>query len=85
MTAVTALHPLERLRAVRTEEARDYRPLAEREHAIAQRSGRHRPPSYLLYPLLGWMRLNGEYWVPWAPPGPPRLATWAEHIRSAQR
>ncbi len=50
----------------------------ERERAIARLSGRHRPPSYLLYPFLGWLRLNGERWIPWTPPGAPSLATFAE-------
>ncbi len=83
MDAVRATHPLERLRSVRTEAAPDYVPLVERERAIALASGRHRPPSYLLYPFIGWLRMNGERWIPWAPPGPPPVATWAE--RTAQR
>jgi len=85
MDAVLALHPLARLRAVRTAAVAGWQPLAERERALARRSGRHRPPSYLLYPMLGWLRINGERWIPYAPAGPPRVTTWAEHVRSAQR
>jgi len=85
MDAVLALHPLARLSAVRTAAVAGWQPLAERERALARRSGRHRPPSYLLYPMLGWLRINGERWIPYAPAGPPRVTTWAEHVRSAQR
>ena len=85
MSAVLALHPLARLGAVRTAAVAGWQPLAERERALARRSGRHRPPSYLLYPMLGWLRINGERWIPYAPAGPPRVTTWAEHVRSAQR
>jgi hypothetical protein len=85
MDAVLASHPRERLRAVRTGAVTDWIPLAERERAIAKKSGRRRPPSYFLYPLLGWLRLNGERWIPWGPSGPPLVTTWAEHLRSAQR
>ena len=85
MTAVVALHPLERLRDVRTDAAPNWLPLVERERAIARASGRHRPPSYFLYPLLGWLRLNGERWIPWEPPGSPTVTTWADRLRSAQR
>jgi len=78
MNAVRALDPRARLAAVRTAPAADYVPLAERERAIARLAGRHRPPSYLLYPFLGWLRINGERWIPWTPPGAPSLATFAE-------
>jgi DUF218 domain-containing protein len=85
MDAVTASHPLERLHAVRTDAARDWISLVERERAIAVRSGRHRPPSSLLYPFLGWLRINGERWIPYGPATPPTVTTWAEHLRSARR
>ncbi|HEX8950728.1 MAG TPA: YdcF family protein [Polyangia bacterium] len=85
MDAVLATHPRERLRAVRTAPIGDWLPLVERERALARRIGRHRPPSYFLYPMLGWLRLNGERWIPYAPPGPPRATTWAERERSAAR
>lgn len=78
MEAVRAMDPRAKLRVVRTVAAADYVPLAERERAIARRSGRRRPPSYLLYPFLGWLRLNGERWIPWTPPGAPTVATFAE-------
>ncbi|HEY2745797.1 MAG TPA: YdcF family protein [Polyangia bacterium] len=85
MDAVIASHPLERLRAVKTDAARAWLPLAVRERAIAKRTGRRRPPSYFLYPLLGWLRINGERWIPALPPGPPTVTTWAERLRSAAR
>jgi hypothetical protein len=85
MDAVIASHPRERLRAVRTDASPAWVPLDARERAIARESGRHRPPSYFLYPMLGWLRINGERWIPWAPAGPPTVTTWAEHVRSAQR
>ncbi|MGZ3443011.1 MAG: ElyC/SanA/YdcF family protein [Polyangia bacterium] len=85
MTAVVALDPRAQLRAVRTGVVPGWVPLAERERAIARKIGRHRPPSYFLYPMLGWLRLNGERWTPYGPPGPPTVTTWAERLRSAQR
>ena len=85
MDAVLASHPEERLRAVRTAAVGDWLPLVQRERALAQKSGRHRPPSYFLYPMLGWLRINGQRWIPYAAPGPLRVTTWAEHVRSAQR
>jgi hypothetical protein len=54
-----------------------YLPLVERERRIALKTGRPpRPPSYLLYPWLGWLRINGEVWRPNAPATAPRI-TWA--------
>jgi hypothetical protein len=85
MDAVVASRARERLAAVRTPAVAAWVPLAERERAIAAKSGRHRPPSYMLYPMLGWLRINGERWIPWSPPGPPRVTTWAERERSAER
>lgn len=84
MDAVVALHAQERLRAVRTVAVADWQPLAERERAIARRSGRRRPPSYFLYPLLGWLRLNGERWIPYTP-GPPAVTTWAERWKASRQ
>src|SRR4029077_8900901 len=43
----------EKLSGVRTGAMRAWLPLVERERMLAARSGRHRPPSYLLYPFLG--------------------------------
>ena len=85
MDAVEASRPLGRLRTVRTREVGDWLPLVQRERAIARRTGRHRPPSFLLYPMLGWLRINGQRWIPYTPPGPPPETTWAEQLRSAQR
>ena len=86
MNAVRASGARERLASVRTPAAPDYLPIVERERAIAARIGRHRPPSYLLYPFLGYLRLNGERWIPYAPLKPV-LMTWADRMRSlsAQR
>jgi hypothetical protein len=66
---------LEKVRAARRD---DYVPLAQREHEIARRTGRHRPPSYMLYLQLGVMRLNGERWVPPGTPDSPQRTTWAQ-------
>lgn len=85
MDAVIASHPAARLHAVRTAPVADWQPLAERERAIAKKIGRHRPPSYFLYPMLGWLRINGERWIPYVPPGPPTLTTWAERWNAARR
>jgi len=85
MDPVHASHPAARLRAVRTPPVADWQPLAERERAIARKTGRHRPPSYFLYPMLGLLRLNGERWIPYAPPGPPPLTTWAARWNAARR
>jgi hypothetical protein len=85
MDAVVASHPLERMRGVRTAPVADWQPLDARERSIARVSGRHRPPSYFLYPMLGWLRLNGERWIPWAPPGPPTVTTWAERWNARGR
>jgi hypothetical protein len=84
MEAIRAADARARLSGVRTTAAMPWMPLAEREHALAARTGRHRPPSYLLYPFLGWLRINGERWIPQGPTRP-TLTTWAEHQRSAQR
>jgi hypothetical protein len=43
------------------------------------RTGRHRPPSYLLYPYIGFLRLNGQRWIPVAP-AHAVLETWAERL-----
>jgi hypothetical protein len=78
MDAIRAWDPRARLATVRTRPVDNWVPLAERERAIAAASGRHRPPSYLLYPLLGWLRINGERWIPWTPPGAPTVVTFAQ-------
>ena len=68
---------LRALDSVRSRRVDGWVPLAERERRIAASTGRHRPPSYMLYLSLGLMRLNGERWVP--PGTPPRAPTitWA--------
>ena len=70
---------LERVRASRV---KSFIPLRAREHEIAVESGRHRPPSYLLYLELGIMRLNGERWRPPGTPSKPAILNWAD--RSSQ-
>jgi hypothetical protein len=77
MEAVLAEDARARLEPLRGTAARDWRPLGERERALAERSGRRRPPSFLLYPYIGYLRLNGERWIPYAPSRPP-LVTWSE-------
>lgn len=73
--AVRALH--QQLGAaiddVRTLPDPAYRPLADRERAIFEQTGRKRPPSFLLYPAIAIMRTNGETWVPNAPASVPIL------------
>jgi hypothetical protein len=66
---------LERVRAPRVG---NFISLKEREHAIARETGRHRPPSFLLYLELGLMRLNGERWRPPGAPSKPELITFAD-------
>jgi hypothetical protein len=68
------------LEKVVTAPAPDFVPLREREREIARRTGRHRPPSYMLYLSLGLMRLNGERWIPSGMPGAPPRVTWADHL-----
>jgi DUF218 domain len=68
------------LENVRAPRQSDFIPRAEREHQIAERTGRHRPPSYWLYLELGMMRLNGERWVPPGMPAHPRVVTWAQRL-----
>jgi hypothetical protein len=83
--AVVALHPLERLRSVKTDVVDPWLPLVERERAIAARTGRHRPPSFVLYPMLGFLRLNGERWIPAPPARASQPTTWATRLKSAAR
>jgi vancomycin permeability regulator SanA len=70
-----------RLRAVRVAPAADYRPLDERERELTLRTGRRRPPSFLLYPFIGFLKLNGERWIP-AAPERVAIATWADRLRA---
>ena len=68
---------LERVHSTRVA---DFIPRAERERQIAERTGRHRPPSYLLYLELGLMRLNGERWVPPGMPDHPTRTRWSDRL-----
>jgi hypothetical protein len=76
MTAVLAEHGRALLAQLRAPVEPHWQPLGARERALAERSGRRRPPSFLLYPYIGYLRLNGERWIPYAPAQPP-LTTWA--------
>jgi hypothetical protein len=69
------LGALEKIRSTRSDA---FVSLREREREITRRTGRHRPPSYLLYLQLGAMRTNGERWVPPGMPDRPPRTTWAE-------
>jgi hypothetical protein len=68
------------LERVRTPRRKDFVSRAQREREIADRTGRHRPPSYLLYLQLGILRLNGERWLPPGTPLHTPSTTWAEHL-----
>jgi hypothetical protein len=68
------------LERVRAERQSDWIPRPERERQIAERTGRHRPPSYWLYLELGMMRTNGERWMPPGTPPNPKLTTWAQRL-----
>lgn len=67
---------LPQLDAVRTPRVADWLPLVERERAIVRETGVHRPPSFLLYPFLGFLRLQGQRWTP-RPPAHFSVETWA--------
>src|SRR5439155_17260610 len=69
-------HRLERIR-VRRAGVDPWLPLGEQERVRAARIGFHRPPSFLLYPFLAFMRWMGEPWVPPAPVTRARV-TWAQ-------
>jgi hypothetical protein len=75
--AVQSMNARSRLRWVRTRAAPDYLPIDERERVLAVARGRRRPPSYLLYPYIGYLRLNGERWVPSPPVRRSTATTWA--------
>ena len=85
MDAVKARHARSPavLEAIRTTADPGFLPLRERERLITERTGRRRPPSFFLYPYLGWLRFTGE--GPWIPPSPPKratLVTWAMRTAS---
>jgi hypothetical protein len=80
LDAVKALDPLARLRPVRVPADPAYVPLDERERMRAQLAGRRRLPSFLLYPFIGYLRLNGERWIPFSPPVSV-IDTWADKLR----
>lgn len=66
------------LEAVRTPRVPGWIPLDERERRDFARTGRRRPPSYLLYPFAWWERLQGGTWRPTPPRRKPLVLTWAE-------
>jgi hypothetical protein len=68
------------LESVRAPRVSEFIPLVERERTIAHDTGRHRPPSFLLYLELALMRLNGERWRPPGTPTKPELVTFDDHV-----
>ena len=82
LNAVEALGARARLAAVRTAPVAHWEPLPVREHERWAHTGRRRPPSYLLYPYIGFLRLNGQRWIP-AAPAHPVLETWAAWLATA--
>jgi hypothetical protein len=66
------------LERIRSREVAPWPTLLERERAIAHRTHRHRPPSFILYPYLAVLRLLGlgGTWVPANVPPRPPLVTW---------
>jgi uncharacterized SAM-binding protein YcdF (DUF218 family) len=76
-----AVRGLSLLDAVRVRRVTPWAPPIALERAAARAARRSpRPPSFLLYPALAWMRLSGEPYRPPAPPTPP-LVTFAELSR----
>jgi hypothetical protein len=70
------------LEAVRTPRTGGWVPLAEREHREFLRTGRRRPPSFLLYPFAYWLRAQGIDWRPTPTRRAPLVLTWAERSRT---
>jgi hypothetical protein len=69
----TFLKPREpALRALRATRVQNWEPLGEREERIAKVNGHGRPPSFVLYPLYGWL---GDGHKPIAPEHP-EIVTW---------
>jgi hypothetical protein len=64
------------LHALRAHRTKDWEPLVAREARIAKVNGHSRPPSFVLYPLYGWL---GPTHRPMAPEHPPPL-TWAARL-----
>ncbi len=65
------------LRSLRAHRVDPWEPLAAREARIARANGHGRPPSFVFYPLHGWL---GASHVPIAPAHPIPI-TWAERLR----
>ncbi len=66
---------LDRLRGLRVRQVDDFISIDERERLRQQRTGRSRPPSLFLYPMLGYMAWIGKPWMPITPPTQ-SLLTW---------
>ena len=64
------------LRALRTPRTPNWEGLAERESRIAKINGYSRPPSFIFYPLYGWLAPSHR---PIAPAHPDPV-TWAERL-----
>jgi hypothetical protein len=72
---------LSRVRAARVPDS-EWVEVDERERRLAGRTGRpRRPPSFLLYPWMGILRLSGHPWVPFAPEQP-TILTWYERSQA---
>jgi hypothetical protein len=77
LAAVVAAGALPRLSPLRTPAEPRWQPLAVRERARAAQSGWRRPPSFILYPYIGYLKLNGQRWIPIVPAAVSPPTTWA--------
>lgn len=69
-----------RLRGLRLRPSQPWRSLLERERELFARSGRRRPPSFMLYLSLALSHAAGETWVPFPPHEEVPLTTWADRV-----
>ncbi len=76
VAAMLALHG-KALDGIRPQRVADWVPMEVQEERVAAQTGYERPPSFLLYPLLGLLNLNRANWVP-RPPDETPIVTWAE-------
>jgi DUF218 domain len=68
---------LARLEAIRSRRVEPWQSMAAQESERERRLGRARPPSFALYPFLGYLRWIGRTWQPVAPKVPV-VQTWAD-------
>ncbi|MCC6809170.1 MAG: YdcF family protein [Deltaproteobacteria bacterium] len=69
-----------RLYAVRSRRVPEWVDMAEQEKKRALVTGRDRPASWLLYPMLGYLRWIGKPWRPIAS-ARPAIQTWAAIVK----